>query len=158
MHNVMFKAVLHGLVFGRGTVESAKDIIDIMFKLRAEAYSIWTLTFLFTTAAVGWLVGQRLTLDKHKRIVASSLYLLFIIIVSVAFTKTYDELHFTVQDLNYFLANHEPSVRLADDGALSYWRKANYRTHAYYAYVLNSVFVLLVGALIWRPLPTCHTK
>jgi hypothetical protein len=45
----------------------------------------------------------------------------------------------------------QPALHLADDGALNYWRTANYRVHAYYAYALNGLFLLLVGALIWRP-------
>jgi hypothetical protein len=109
------------------------------------------LTFVVSSATVGWLVGKGVTLTAAQRIVATSFYMLFAVMMSVAFMKTYDELNLVVHDLDFVLSKRDPLARPADNGAMSYWRSKDYRIHAYYAYALNGLFLVLVTALIWRP-------
>jgi len=127
----------------------ASDVIELMFKLRSEAYSIWALVFGINTAVIGWILGKDVLFNKRQRIAATIAYLLFVLLVSLAFKKTYDELNLAVHDLDFALP--QPSAeRVAKDGLLTYLRKKDYGLHLLYAFGLNGVFLILVTVIIWR--------
>ena len=119
-----------------------------MFKLRAEAYSIWALVFGINAAIAGWLLTKAVHLDGPERLVAMFIYMLFVLLIGCAFTKTYIELNRIVRDVDFCLTQESSSPPL--DGALTYWRSKDYRPHIYFAYGLNALFALLVTVLVWH--------
>jgi hypothetical protein len=125
---------------------NAKDIVDIMFKLRGEAYSIWTLVFAINGVTAGWLTTKDLLLEFVQKTTINLVYLLFAIMFVTAFAKTYGELTRAARDLNRLSADG-----YADDGVVAYWRTKDWKPHIWFACVLNVLLFTLITALIWRP-------
>jgi hypothetical protein len=127
----------------------ATAVIDIMFKLRSEAYSIWALVFGINTAVIGWILGKNILFNRRQRVAAIIAYLFFVLLIGLAFKKTYDELNLASRDLDFALTR--TSVQgAAKDGLLTYLRNKDYGPNLLYAFGLNGVFFILVTAIIWN--------
>ena len=125
----------------------ANEVVDLMFRLRGEAYSLWGLVLGVNTALIGWFAAKDLSFSRRQARYAAGCYLAFTTLMLLAFLKTYIELNGAVADLDFALASLGAGA-VSEEGLLAYFRSKDYMPHFYFALTLNAVCAAFVLATL----------
>ncbi len=124
-----------------------KDIIEIIFSLRSDAWQIWGFTSVINVTAIGWLISVKGLKETAQKILASILYSSFYLTMVASFYKVYIELEKAVLDLNKFEIQDSLNHK---SGFVYYLHNIDYFNNFWYAFISNSFLALVFFIFIWN--------